>query len=62
MTLEHVHRFTQAGIFLALTWPCFFLSTILGSRVTHPAEEEKSSQSLSHVEQLGRAGALLTSS
>lgn len=31
------HLLTHAGIFLALTWPGFFLSTLLGSRVTHPA-------------------------
>lgn len=31
------YRFTQVGDFLALTWPCFFLSTLLGSRVTQPA-------------------------
>lgn len=31
------YLFTQAGIFLALTCPGFFLSTRRGSRVTHPA-------------------------
>jgi hypothetical protein len=29
---------TQVCPFLALTRPCFFLSTLLGSRVTVPAE------------------------
>lgn len=32
-----LYLLTQAGIFLAFTWPGFFLSTILGSRVTQPA-------------------------
>lgn len=31
------HLLTQAGFFLALSRPGFFLSTILGSRVRHPA-------------------------
>lgn len=31
------HRFTHAGILRALTWPCFFLSTVLGSLVMQPA-------------------------
>lgn len=30
-------RLTQVGIFLALTWPGFFLSTFLGSRISAPA-------------------------
>ncbi len=34
-----VYLLTHAGIFLALTCPGFFLSTLLGSRVTHPATE-----------------------
>lgn len=35
-----VHRLTQVGILRAFTWPGFFLSTFLGSRVTQPAIEE----------------------
>lgn len=31
------HRLTQVGILRALTWPGFFLSTFLGSRVMVPA-------------------------
>ena len=31
------YRLTQAGILRALTWPCFFLSTVLGSLVIQPA-------------------------
>lgn len=37
---------TQAGIFLAFTWPVFFLSTLLGSRVMQPASTR--SVSISH--------------
>ena len=36
MLLIH-QRLTQAGIFLALSLPAFFLSTLLGSLVTQPA-------------------------
>lgn len=31
------YRFTHAGIFLAFSFPGFFLSTRRGSRVTQPA-------------------------
>lgn len=34
---KHPQRLTQVGILRALTWPVFFLSTFLGSRVTQPA-------------------------
>lgn len=34
------YLFTQVGIFRALTWPGFFLSTRRGSRVTQPAREK----------------------
>lgn len=33
-------RLTQVGILRALTWPGFFLSTFLGSRVMQPAMQE----------------------
>jgi hypothetical protein len=33
-------RLTQVGILRALTWPGFFLSTFLGSRVTQPAADQ----------------------
>ena len=35
------YRLTQAGIFLALSLPGYFLSTRLGSRVTQPAKHFK---------------------
>jgi hypothetical protein len=34
------HRLTQVGILRALTWPGFFLSTFLGSRVIVPAKKQ----------------------
>ena len=37
------YRLTQVGIFLAFTWPGFFLSTLLGSLVTQPAVENTGS-------------------
>ena len=33
------YRLTQVGILRALTWPGFFLSTFLGSRVMVPAKK-----------------------
>lgn len=33
------HLLTHAGIFLAFTWPCFFLSTTLRSLVIQPADK-----------------------
>ena len=36
-TVLYIYRLTQAGIFLALSLPGFFLSTRLGSRVKQPA-------------------------
>lgn len=38
---------THVNPFLALTRPCFFLSTLLGSRVTQPAENNKLARSSS---------------
>jgi hypothetical protein len=34
------YRLTQVGILRALTWPGFFLSTFLGSRVMVPAKKQ----------------------
>jgi hypothetical protein len=38
--MQRNYLLTHAGIFLALTWPGFFLSTLLGSRVIQPAAQE----------------------
>jgi hypothetical protein len=38
--IQSNYLFTQVGFFLALRWPGFFLSTLLGSRVMQPAVNE----------------------
>ena len=52
----NLYRFTQAGIFLALTWPGFFLSTRLGSLVTQPAVENHGLASESEQNLVSRKG------
>jgi hypothetical protein len=49
-------RLTQVGILRALTWPGFFLSTFLGSRVTQPAVKQLVPRSIMQGKAIGNSG------